>query len=128
MKENKLFDSTLVHVASEFDREPNNLCDGSDHGVDGNTSSFFSGKIKGPFIIGDILKSSVNTDSSQKSYGTWGHGALMPEISQGFLTYENISSSVALCLGLPSLTPNKASVLKFENNLIVPAISKGKNV
>ncbi len=128
LKENQIFDSTLLHIASEFDREPNDMSDGSDHGIDGNTTSFLSGKIKGPFILGDILKDSIKTESNQKSFGTWGHGAPMSEVYQGFLTYENISSTVAHCMGLPTLTPNKASLLKFENGFIVPAISKGKNI
>lgn len=128
LKVAKIFDSTLIHVASEFDREPNNLCDGSDHGIDGHTSSFFSGKIKGPFILGDILKNSAKTTTYQKCTGTWGHGAEMSEIEQGYLTYENISSTVAHFLDLPSLTPNKKSLIKIENNFFVPAIRKGRNV
>jgi|GEM_PF-834667 len=128
LKANNLFDSTLIHIASEFDREPNNNCAGSDHGIHGNTTSFLTGKLKGPFVVGDIVLTSEGSDSIQKAKGTWGHGALNENIKQGFLTYENINSTVTSILGLNSLTPNKDPLMERQSGLLTPTLPPGRNV
>lgn len=121
-----LFDMSLIHVTSEFEREPATSQKGSEHGWNGHSSIFYSGLIDGPYVIGNV---EVNSSQSMfKDSGTWGAGAPMKFLNGRKLEYGNISSSISSLIGFPTPTPNRESMVKIENNRIVPLTRECKNI
>jgi hypothetical protein len=127
-KQRSLFDTTLFHIASEFDREPNLDGSGSEHGFNGSTQSFVSGSIPRYQLIGNILSSSAKTQSIKKSASTWGHGARVNELGDRELSYGNISSSLAGIFGFANLTPNNPAVFGLVNGQIRGFNGRAKNI
>jgi hypothetical protein len=124
---NSLFDKTLFHIASEFDREPDKSV-GSAHGFNGSTHSFISGRIKSHDILGDILTSSSQLNTICRSFSTWGHGAQIKELGEREISYGNIISSLSLLYDIPSLTPNNPSLFSIKNGKIQFILNNKSNI
>jgi hypothetical protein len=69
-----LFNKTVIHIGSEFNRSPRADGSGSDHGFYGASASIISGMISQYALIGNIYAN--GKDSANSPYaGTWGRAA-----------------------------------------------------
>jgi hypothetical protein len=127
-KKKKIFDETLIHIASEFDREPGYDEAGSHHGFAGHSSSLISGAFHGTQLIGDIINSSKNEKTLYKSDSTWGHGANCKEFNNRNLSYGNVISTISSVLNVKTITPNNPPLLHLKNGKWVSSISRAKNI
>lgn len=95
-----LFDDTVIHITSEFERSPRNDGSGSDHGFDGMVTSVLSGAIRnGPFVVGNIRR---QDDNPGVYTGTWGYRAQTNVQGQNvLLTPTHIASTLSQILGSP---------------------------
>ncbi|MBT5095434.1 MAG: DUF1501 domain-containing protein, partial [Halobacteriovoraceae bacterium] len=130
LKKAKIFDDTLIHVTTEFEREPAETDSGTHHGVTGHSSTLICGKIEGPQVIGNIYDISHDPNDVTPSCGTWGKGAPVAELDHNEIVYGNIASSICKILGISSPTPASKSLVRIDPNSkkITPLISKAKNV
>ncbi len=71
LKNKQLFKKTIIHVSSEFNRNPRADNSGSDHGVGGGSATLISGMLNEVDFVGNILTAGSGTGSP----GTWGHAA-----------------------------------------------------
>jgi len=150
LKQNNQFDETVIRLSSEFSRSPRDTGSnqsspswdpggsGSDHGFLGNHFAVFSGAIKKPAILGNILIDA----SSQHPYswsgfngvykGSWGVGSKVPTIGGSTfnqkLTWNHAASTMASMLRIPSPVPSSRSVVaESSTEGIVPLIEDGRN-
>ena len=127
LEKNSLFDKTLIHIASEFDRDPRPDCSGSEHGWNGHISSFYSGSIKGLKVIGNIYTKSPG-ESYYKDNGTWGQGAPIKENGNRPLVYGNIASSISNVLNIKSPSQNDKPLFEMKSGKINTLIDEAKNI
>lgn len=121
-----LYNKSLIHMTSEFEREPATSQMGSEHGWNGHCSTFFSGAIDKTQVIGNILTNPKST--MYKDSGTWGAAAPMKSLNGRTLEYGNISSTIAKLIGVPSPTSNRESLLEMRNGKIEPITTECKNI
>ena len=122
------FDETLIHITTEFEREPDSTDWGTHHGFTGHTSSLISGIIRGPEVIGNIYDVSHDPNDVTPGCGTWGKGAPVKELGDREIRYGNITSSLAEILRVESPVKNEKSLLKVENERVKTLISAARNV
>ena len=123
----KLWKNTLIHLTTEFEREPGDIDKGSHHGFTGHTSTFFSGSIEKTTIIGNIYNISHDPTDVTPGCGTWGKGAPVTALGDRTMVYGNIASSIADFLGCPSPMPHEPRVFKYTNYKIRPLIEDALN-
>lgn len=116
LKKAKKFDNTLIHITSEFDRTPRMDLSGSDHGWQGHTSSFITGKIKGTYLTGNIYAQNPEKDALHYGNGTWGAAAPSKELQGRKMSYRNIISTISYFLGINSITPSDMSLVSLKND------------
>jgi hypothetical protein len=126
LKEESLYNKSLIHVTSEFEREPATSEMGSEHGWNGHSSIFYSGIIQGPNVIGNIEVDPKTT--MFKNSGTWGAGGKMSYLKGRQLEYGNISSSIAKLIGFPTPTPNRESLVEIRNGKVVLLTDECRNI
>ena len=115
LKAANLFDDTVIEVAGEFGRSPLPGGEGSDHGWPGKMSSFYSGRIQGPEIIGNIY-STPPADAGFEAYpGTWGYGAPVEGV-QSTLNLNHEIATLATMLGVPSPTNAAPSLVTINGD------------
>lgn len=121
-----MFGNTVMNISGEFNRRPRTSGIGADHGQEATTYSFYSGAIKGPYVVGNIRTELAN----QTEYtGTWGYGA--PITTMGGLTMDlaSTAASIATMLRTPSPVTARATFLKEnDDGTIAPKIELAKNV
>ena len=122
LKAKRLFDDTVVHVGSEFGRSPNAAGDGSNHGYQGNSVAIYSGMVKGPIVIGNIM----NNFNSASYPGTW--GAAAPSVQGRKITPAHVANTLAAMLRLPEIVklgPEHALInVNDSANLVTAKIGK----
>lgn len=123
-----LYDRTIIHLTSEFDREPRPDLAGSEHGWNGHVSSFFSGSIEKLHVLGNIYANSTNGESFFQGNKTWGYGAPIKALRNRPIVYGNITSSLSQILGVPTPTPNDNAIFAYQSNKITPLIPQGVNI
>lgn len=127
-KNSSVFDKTLIHLASEFERDPNPNLSGSEHGWNGHNSTFFSGMFEGHSVRGNIHISSNDENNMFQNNGTWGDGAIVDEFDRRHLVYGNIATSIATMLGIPSSTPKDKTLVEKKGTKIESLIKECRNV
>lgn len=123
-----MFDSTLIEIASEFNRSPKAADGGADHAFMGASSILFSGAIKGPLIIGNITQ--ADRDGSYRD-ATYGNGAPNPELGGGPLSPAHRASAIAAIMGVSSpVASAKSAVKRDREGKVVPetGVREGKIV
>lgn len=120
LKEKSIFNSTLIHITSEFERIPLGNESGSDHNDFGQTSTFISGKIKKPEVFGNIYLGT-------KELGTIGTAAPVKELERP-LNQKDIAETVSTLLDFESPVRRSKSVLKEEKGVIVGELPLAKNI
>jgi len=113
LKSKGLFDSSLIEIASEFNRTPKAADGGADHGFEGASSIMFSGAIKGPIIIGNIQQEDT---AGNYAGSTWGKGAPNAELGGSPLSPSQRASTIASFFGVPSPTASARSTIKKERD------------
>jgi hypothetical protein len=115
--ERTLFDETVIQIASEFERKPRISGRGSEHGWEGNTTSYFSGCIKGHKIIGNIWDQ-TNWDTDFP--GTWGEGAPVDGVGgaaeSNLLLPGHLTSTAATLLRVAPPTTAQESLVSINTN------------
>lgn len=126
-KNKEKYKNTLIHLTTEFEREPDNIDKGSHHGFTGHTSTFFSGSIKELKVIGNIYSKSLDPTDVTPGCGTWGKGAPVKKLDGRNMRYGNIASSIADFLGCKSPMPHRRKVFEYRNGEIVSLIEDAVN-
>jgi hypothetical protein len=93
----------MLHFTGDFSRTPNDgvTTHGSDHGFDACATSLFSGNIKGPLLVGNIL-SAPTSDYAARYPGTWGQAAPITELGGAAPGPGHVASSIATLMGVPN--------------------------
>lgn len=115
-----LFDNTLIHITSEFERVPRLDGSGSDHNDHGHTSSFISGSISKFQIQGNI---EVNSDGQ----GTIGTAAKVKHFGRR-LAPKDIYRSVCEVMKVKCPIPRTVALLKWDKGKVVASFDELKNV
>lgn len=126
-KENRngesLYNKTVIHITSEFERSPQLNQAGSDHGWQGHTSTLMSGMFKGFHILGNIKISSNNVLNNHKC--TWGEGAILSGIKRQ-IRYGDIVNSISHLFAIQP-TQGGVSLLKKKKNHFYPRFLENQN-
>lgn len=108
LKAKKLFDRTVMHISSEFNRTPHADGRGADHGFMGSNATLISGMIQKVGVVGNIQKADYNTTYK----GTW--GVAKPYVLDGFnrpIQVNDIARTVSSMLGVADIVTNGRSLL-----------------
>lgn len=120
LKQNSLWDKTVVTIAAEFGRNPKGAGNGSDHAPQATSMTYFSGCLKGYEVVGNTR------DSTSTVYpGTWGVGA-DNGAGIGTLSSGHIASTTAALLGVASPATSSPSLVKFEGGKFVSLVPPSK--
>lgn len=124
LKDQKMFDSTVIQIASDFGRMPRLDNVGSDHGWTGGVMSMFSPMIRQPMILGNVYADGSRANSSQFKY-SWGAGARVKEINQT-INIGHASSTLCKILGVETTSPNTESLVSVSQTQVSSLIEKAK--
>jgi hypothetical protein len=120
-----IFENVVIRNGSEFNRSPRGNGSGSDHGFQGASMAFYSGAIRGPFVIGNIQASGNSTYP-----GTWGISAPVASSNSHLngvnLDFGHVLSSIATMLKVPTPITSREPLVTETSNGIVPTIERGK--
>ena len=140
LKTNNMFADTVIHITSDFGRNPRHRVrssieksEGSDHGWDGHVTSVISGAFNnGPVVMGNIKKDGRrNTNDINEPYiGAWGRGGEVDfNGSHEVLSPRHAAAAVAHLAGVsPNPWPFTNLIWKLENGILVPTINETKLV
>ncbi len=129
LKRGNLFDETVIQLTAEFERLPNYYHDGSKHNELAHVSSFFSGIIKGPQVLGNIFTGHQKYDDPEsRDLGTVGFSAPVAELGNRPIGISNLSSSISKMLRVPAIVKRAPSIIDVKNNTVTSKIEKAKNV
>jgi hypothetical protein len=119
LKTKGIWNETVIQLGSEFNRSPTHGSGwgGSNHGFKGCASSFFSGAIQKPYVIGNIALNKGETGA----YGTWGGSAATGARD---LVLGNQVTSIAKMLRIQTPTPNDGALVTEDSGGIVPVVAK----
>ncbi|MGZ3691813.1 MAG: hypothetical protein ACXVAX_09930 [Pseudobdellovibrio sp.] len=120
-----LFDETVIHVATEFDRLPQPDGGGTHHNNLANPTSLISGCIKGPQVIGNIFIGKIDEKSIYN--GTLGNGAPVKELGTA-IKISHVSSTLSHLLRVKPIVGRSPSLVKEENGQVVSLIERPQNV
>lgn len=122
LKAKNIFDKSIIHISSEFNRNPRVDGSGSDHGVAGSCATLVSGMFNKPCVLGNIKK---NGDG----LGTWGLSAPFSGNGDGrAITPNDVAKTITTMLGVRNIVTNGYPLLKKSGNLWVPVKVEAKNV
>jgi hypothetical protein len=122
---NTLFDETVIHIASEFDRVPTKNGSGYSHNASGQVTSLISGAINQTLVLGNIYISKKNDYHPE---GTIGDAAPIESLPNKIININNISSTVSELLRAPRIVKRGLPLVKVDGNKTVAAIEWAKNV
>lgn len=122
LKDKNIYDQTLIHTTSDFNRIPRTNGSGSDHGFNGCSTSVFTGRIKQTMVVGNILQNGTTR-------GTWGEAANNTSLGERKINLGNVASTICSIFDLPTPAKNDASLvtLNLAKTVIKPS-DKPKNV
>ncbi len=126
LKSQNRFNRTLIHLASDFNRNPEIDGAGSDHGVEGSCTSLLSGMFNSFSLIGNIQ---VNETTTSRYKGTWGIAAPYDLAGNNRpIQVNDVAATIAALLKLPTaglITNGRALVNPLT---MVPYKREAKNV
>lgn len=119
-----LWQSTVVHMASEFSRTPRTDGAGSDHGFESGSTSIISGMIQKPGLVGDIYQTPPESMASQYA-GTWGHAApcITENSKKRNIINDDVVSTLCEMLQIPSIGTKGISLVKNSGGVVTLATS-----
>lgn len=113
----KLFDKSLIHIVSEFERTPKHNLAGSDHGFQGHTSTLIGGMFEGTNLTGNIVTNSKSKHVLNNDNGTWGMTSPVKGLGNQTISYRNILNSIYDILKVPKMSKTDASLIFQKNNI-----------
>ena len=119
-----VFDETLIHLTSEFERRPRSDLGGTDHGWRGHTSTLISGRIRGTEVIGNIRTRSPEGRGEREC--TWGEGAPL-QANGRVLAYSDIAATLAHLFQVAPPAPG-LKLLNGEGRGIVRSAEESRSV
>jgi len=117
LKARNLFNDTIINVAGEFTRSPQDGGTGTDHGWRAANITAFTGMVNSPVIIGNIKNS---TDTNY--HGTWGEGGPISALGGATLDLGHSTSTLAALLNVPTPITAKPSLVRVQDGVVVPNI------
>jgi hypothetical protein len=126
LKAKGIFDKTVLHISSEFNRCPLKDGSGSDHGWFGSNATLISGMIKHMSVVGNVQKASYSKDYA----GTFGVGAPFVMAGENFpLRVNDVALTVTSMLGAaPVITNGRALLAPHSSTDWRPVKEEAKNV
>lgn len=122
LKAKKIYDQTLIHTTTDFNRVPRTNGSGSDHGYFGCATSVFSGRITGTTVVGNIAQ-------NEGSRGTWGAAASNSSLGDRKINLGNVASTICSIFELPSPAKNDSSLIALSTDKkVLSPKDKPKNV
>ena len=115
-----LFDKTLIHLCSEFERIPTEFESGTEHNHRSHTSSFLSGSIK-KFQIAGNIKTGNNV------YGTIGTAGHVEKIGRN-LDPRDIYQSICSIMKIKSPVSRAEVLLDWKGDEITSTLNELKNI
>lgn len=115
-----LFDKTLIHLCSEFERIPTEHESGTEHNHRSHTSSFLSGSIKKFNISGNVR---IGNDI----HGTIGTAGFVDKF-QREASPADIYQSICSVMKIESPVPRAHSFLEWKGDEIVSSLNELKNI
>lgn len=126
LKAAQMFDRTVIHMGSEFNRQPRFDNSGSDHGVRGSGCSIISGMLAEGGVVGNIRVNNVNTGNYR---GTWGLAAGFDmEGAKRSLQVNDVALTLTSMLGVDNVVTNGRSLLQPKNGKWVLKKKEANNV
>lgn len=128
-----LWKETVVNISGEFGRRPSHQPGqkfhnfGSDHCPEAGSITLISGCLKGPEIIGNILKETSTVSDYIHSRGTCGYQASNGG-EFGLLTSAHYANTIATILRVPKPLTAGKSLVKEENGSVSSIMPKAKIV
>ncbi|MBI3556004.1 MAG: hypothetical protein HY074_07060 [Deltaproteobacteria bacterium] len=123
-----LFDETVIHFATEFDRIPVNRGAFSDHNFKAHVTSLYSGIIQEPMILGNVYVGRRKAEDELRPSGTLGDAAPIPSLDNQMISTANVSSTLSEMLRIPRVVPRAPALVTVNGNRLRPAIEAGRNV
>ncbi|MBN8538366.1 MAG: DUF1501 domain-containing protein [Deltaproteobacteria bacterium] len=126
LKSQQLFDKTVLHISSEFNRNPRVDGSGSDHGVRGGNSTIISGMFDEVSYIGNIQKNGFSG-----SPGTWGLAAdwTFEDGTRRPIKVNDIARTITGMTNSAEIVANGYSLVRpAANGKWTPKTSGGENV
>jgi hypothetical protein len=117
LKQEDLFNKTLIHITSEFERAPHLNQSGSDHGWKGHTSTLINGRIEDFKVVGAIEPSSSNTLKNLSC--TWGESAYNAGLGRK-MRYGDIVKTISEICKVNSPQGGKSLVKISKSGFIQP--------
>lgn len=126
LKAAELFDRTVIHTGSEFNRSPRIDGSGSDHGVTGSGCSIISGMLAEGGVVGNLK---INKAATSNYQGTWGLAAdFEMEGMNRPLQVNDVALTLTSMLGVENVVTNGRSLLQPKNGKWVLKKKEAKNV
>ncbi len=127
LKLEKIFNNTIIHISSEFNRSPRTDFSGSDHGVNGSNVTLISGMFNELQHIGNL-----NINSNAGIYtGTWGVASnwIFEDGVKRPIRVNDIAKSISAMTKSEDVVANGYSLFQSaENGIWTPIKSGGQNV
>lgn len=111
LKSNQLFNDTVIHIGSEFNRNAKVDGSGSDHGFKGVSSLIISGMIDQTAVIGNI-----KSEPSGTYKGTWGLSVPHPLTSNKVIRFQDVAMTICSMLGVGNVSNNGKSLLNTDGS------------
>lgn len=126
LKDKELFDRTVIHMGSEFNRSPRIDGSGSDHGVTGSGCSIISGMLAEGGVVGNLK---INNTTTSNYKGTWGLAAdFEMEGMNRPLQVNDVALTLTSMLGVENVVTNGRSLLQPKNGKWVLKKKEANNV
>ncbi len=120
-KGHSVFDQSLIHITSEFNRATLDNLSGSDHLGTSSNSTFITGMNKKPHCIGNIRVSS-------KEYKTTAGEAGDSTTLKRQITPKDIIHTTYNLLGVPSNLLRSAKIIDWKDGEMTPLVEKARNI
>lgn len=127
LKQKNLFDKTIIHLSSEFNRIPRVDGSGSDHGVSGSSATVISGLFNEVAVVGNVKKDGPNAGN----IGTWGFAAdwTFEDQVKRPIKVNDIARSITAMTNSADVVANGYALVKpAGNGFWIPKKSGGSNV
>jgi len=129
LRQKQLYDETVISVGAEFSRVPRNDRTGSDHGWMGNTFSIFSGAVKAPMVVGNILSNATLNAPVYSTASTWGHASpVQVDGATRSLSISHVCATVAELLRVKKPVAGSSTLVREGSSGISNTISLAANV
>ncbi|MES3039137.1 MAG: hypothetical protein V4736_14615 [Bdellovibrionota bacterium] len=120
-----LWNESVIHFGGEFNRTApwyaadTNPGTGTDHGPGSSVFSHWSGAIRGPIVVGNIIDKNRSDYYVAREPGTVGLGAKIPELNNRIAGTGDMLNSLASLLRVPPPNPNNMSLVASDGTSLI---------